>query len=161
MAFIVNIYRIYIVNIYKNALPGYPELVGQTYLGDDLGKPEELSGVLPSDLLAIAHANRPRGAAQPRMAVIERRPLREWIARMQVERNAQLRHRRPERAISRVVVIDDGLLVADLREAVDHHAFELQLRNRARELAARRVGILQGDCRKPGVPIRMPGDAGG
>ena len=62
-------------------------------------------------------AERPRGAPQPWVAVVDRYPARQRVARVEIERHVQRFDGRPERPVDRVVVIDDGLGVAHLRNS--------------------------------------------
>ena len=80
---------------------------------------------------------------------------------MQIKRDAQGLGGRPELSVHRIVVIDDRVGVADLREAVDDRALEAELLDRARQLGARRFGVLHGQRRKTGEAIGMPRHAGG
>ena len=76
------------------------------------------------------------------MAFIDLGVARQRIARVQIERHVEPLDRRPERPVLRQIVIDGGVGVADLREAVDQRAAEAELLDAALEFARRDLGIL-------------------
>ena len=87
-------------------------------------------------------AEGPGRPKQPLRAFIDAGIGFERIARVQIERHVELLHHRPERPVLRQVVVDDGVGIADLREAVDQHALEAEVAHAAVKLADRQIGIL-------------------
>ena len=96
---------------------------------------------------------RPDRPEQPGMAVVDLRVARQRIARMQIERHVEPLHRRPERPVLRQVVIDRGVVVVDLRKAVDQRAAETEFLHAALELAGRAR-------RDPASPARQGPESG-
>ena len=98
---------------------------------------------------------RPDRPQQPWMALVDRFTRRQRFARVQIKRHVEFFDAPPERCIRRVVVIDDVLAAADLRESVDERTLEPKLGDRARELLCRGVGILQRECRESAKSIGL------
>ena len=108
-------------------------------------------------------SERPGRAHQPRMSFIDRAVFRQRIARVQIEGQAGLLDRRPERPVLRQVVIDRPLAVADLREAVDQRATETERLDAALELLDREIRILhrqRGKRLKPRRAVLPPARRG-
>src|SRR5215831_18496463 len=64
----------------------------------------------------------PGRAHQPRMSLVFRRLAEEWRARMDVERHIQLGNLLPERPVFRQIVIERGIGLVLLGEAVHQRA---------------------------------------
>src|ERR1051325_9178042 len=82
---------------------------------------------------------RPGRPHQPRMSLVNRTVLRQWIARVQIEGQAGVLDRGPERPVLWQIVIDRPLAVAGLREAVDQRAAEAERLDAAVELLDREI----------------------
>ncbi len=100
---------------------------------------------------------RPGGAHQPGMALVDLRPAGDGVARVQVEGRVQPFHGGPEIAVLRRVVIDHVLGRADLREAVDQRTAEAQVLHAALQLARGEVGVLHGQRREGLEAVRPAG----
>ncbi len=87
-------------------------------------------------------AERPGGAEQPRVSLVNLRHVRQRIARVEIERVAELFDDSPEVPVLRQVEIDRRSGIVDLREAVHQRADELQFLDAALVFARRPLRVL-------------------
>src|SRR3954471_3155539 len=86
---------------------------------------------------------RPGRAEQPWVTVVDPGMLGHWVPRVKVEGNTQPLDLRPERTVSRQVVVGGGCGVPDLAEPVDQCAAKAEFVHAAAEFASGFVRILQ------------------
>ncbi len=95
------------------------------------------------------------------MAVVEFRPARQRIARVQIERNVERLDRAPERPVLREIVVGDVLRRSDLRKAIDQRADHSEFLDAAGELGDGGVRILHRQSGKGGETIGAFAHLGG
>jgi hypothetical protein len=92
---------------------------------------------------------RPIRPKQPVVALVGRDRTGQRIARMQVERHAEVRDRLPERPVLRQVVIERAVGLTGLGKAVHQRADEAELLHAARQLFRGGLRVLHRQRRKP------------
>ena len=119
---------------------------------------EEAADHHPQAVARGLDRERPGRAEQRLAALVVAALVRQRVARVQVEGDAERRDPLPERQVLRFVVVGGGLEVADARVAVDEGAAEAELGDAALELGGRPLGVLQRQRREADVAVGVGGD---
>ena len=91
---------------------------------------------------------------EPWMPIVDGLAAWQRVPRMQVQRNVELFHLRPERQIARIIQIHNSIGISDLRVTIHHGSFEAEFPDTPRQLGYRSVRVLHRQRRKTSETIR-------